>query len=83
MRLTHPVLNATPRRLEEVIMATARSTLEALLVNDPEHPAIREFVIKAQEILAIAAKEDSTVTDAAALHLIRHEMGSLEKRLRC
>lgn len=62
-------------------MPTARNNLEALLVNDPEHPAIREFILTTKSILDAADRTRNVKSDVAALLLIKSEMESLAKRL--
>lgn len=57
-------------------MAQARSTLEALITNDPEHPAIRTFIVSIEVILALPPGDDTTKVEAIA-HLVEN----LKKRL--
>lgn len=56
-------------------MAEARSTLEALIANDPEHPSIRLFLVSLEVALALECPADVKV-DA-----IKHLLQKLEKRL--
>lgn len=58
-----------------VLMPRARTTLEALISNDPEHPAIPLFVVSLQVTLALPC-DDSTKIEA-----IKHLVENLEKRL--
>lgn len=59
-------------------MTQAGSTLEALLVNDPEHPAIRHFILITKAILQSENLEGRHET---AIVCIREEIISLEKKL--
>jgi hypothetical protein len=62
-------------------MPSASSTLEALLVNDPEHPAIRTFILLTKSILEAADSKKDLQSDLAALALIKGELAEMEKRL--
>lgn len=59
-------------------MPQARSTLEALLVNDPEHPAIRHFILFTKAVLD---SENCKGKEEVAIMVIREEMQMLEKKL--
>jgi len=60
-------------------MSDAGSTLEALLVNDTEHPAIRHFILITKAILE---SKNLPGKEQAAIVCIKEEMIALEKRLR-
>lgn len=73
-------LSRTARRMQhakraEAHMAHARSTLEALVWNDPEHPAIRTFVVAVQ--VAVDLPSDDTLKVEAIKQLVK----ILERRL--
>lgn len=53
----------------------ARSTLEALIINDPEHPAIRLFVVSLEVALEMDCRDDVKIA------AIKHLLGKLERRL--
>lgn len=42
-------------------MAAARTKLEALITNDPEHPAIREFMVTLETTLALPCEDHHKV----------------------
>lgn len=62
-------------------MPTARSRLEGVIVNDPSHPAIREFILKVERVLEEADKEPSVKKDVASLCIIHLEMTVLKQTL--
>jgi hypothetical protein len=62
-------------------MAVAKSTLEALLVNDPGHPAIRNFICEVQAIINIADRTEDIKVDVAAFFVIKYELKKLKEAL--
>jgi hypothetical protein len=56
-------------------MTQARSTLEALVTNDPEHPAIRTFIV------AIQVAVDLPGDDSLKVEAIKQLVKILERRL--
>ncbi len=62
-------------------MATARNNLEAQLVNDPSHPAVRNFILKTKDIMEAADKQVSVKSDLTALVLIKLALMELEQVL--
>jgi len=59
-------------------MTTAKSTLEALIANDPEHPAIRHFLVLAQRVLE---SKNLKGREKAAVRVLQEEMIVLENKL--
>lgn len=59
-------------------MSEARTKLEALVANDPEHPAIRYFLILTQHILE---SKNLKGREEAAIKILQEEMISLENKL--
>jgi hypothetical protein len=67
-------------RLGRRAVAAAKSSLEALITNDPEHPAIRHFVLVTQAFIQ-AAERHKGKHDATAISCIKGELEILERRL--
>ncbi len=63
------------KRLERHAVAAARTKLEALIANDPEHPAIRDFIVCLEVILAVEGHEKTNI------EAIRHLLEKLENKL--
>ena len=59
-------------------MTQARSTLEALIANDPSHPAIRYFLTITQFVLE---SKNLKGREEAAIRVLQEEMISLENKL--
>lgn len=58
----------------------AESNLDALIANDPEHPAIRYFILMTVAVLRSSNLEGR---ERAAISCLKEEMYSLEKALDC
>lgn len=57
------------------------NSLEALLANDPEHPAIRHFIVMVKRLIDVADEKQNAKTDLTAFMLIKQELGVMEKAL--
>ena len=56
-------------------MSHAKSTLDALLANDPENPAIRDFITFVEEILSIKKSDQiKIILVDAALRTLQQKM---------
>ena len=62
-------------------MSNARTKLEGAITNDPEHPAIREFITKVELVLEAANKQANIKGDVAALCVIHLEMTILKRTM--
>lgn len=62
-------------------MPTAKTNLDGAIVNDPSHPAFREFVIQCELILEEANKKADIKSDVVALCLIQLEMMKLKRTI--
>lgn len=60
----------------------AKNTIGTLMAHDPNHPAIREFIVRIKVVMDKARELNRPAINVAAFFIIRHELDELEKRLK-